>query len=268
MNAQAVIVERRYRTADHVVLPGLFSVGGLVGAGCAELVMWFGASPDQHVVVTMVVALMLVGAALPSRSRTIRWQRSEGRVRSADRAVAYARLARLRRAAGRRRNGGLDAVYLRDTLASSAAVAAIGFAACSMMMAIGRFVGDRLVGAFGAGPVLRSSGVLAAAGLGLALLRRTPAAAIVGCGMVGLGSRTRSRSCSAGRATFPVSTPGWGSRRWRRGIPGLSHRSAVHRAGGGAHHAAAGARAGRRLLRAHRRLRRGGERRHRTIWRS
>jgi hypothetical protein len=56
-----------------------------------------------------------------------------------------------------------------------------------MMMAVGRFAGDRVVGAFGAGTVLRGSGMFAAAGLGLALLIGTPIAAIVGCGMVGLG---------------------------------------------------------------------------------
>jgi fucose permease len=80
-----------------------------------------------------------------------------------------------------------SAVYLHDTLASSAALAAAGFAACSMMMAVGRFGGDRVVGVFGAAATLRASGALAAAGLGLALLVGTPIAAIVGCGMVGLG---------------------------------------------------------------------------------
>jgi hypothetical protein len=78
-------------------------------------------------------------------------------------------------------------VYLREALSSSAALAAAGFAACSMMMAAGRFGGDRLVARFGASTVLRASGAFATAGLGLGLLVGTPRAAIVGCGMVGLG---------------------------------------------------------------------------------
>src|SRR5262249_10947940 len=80
-----------------------------------------------------------------------------------------------------------SAVYLHDVLGSDAALAAAGFAACSMMMAIGRFGGDRVVGTFGAATVLRTSGTLAAAGLGLALLIGTPFAAVIGCAMVGLG---------------------------------------------------------------------------------
>jgi fucose permease len=54
-------------------------------------------------------------------------------------------------------------------------------------MAAGRFGGDRLVGRFGAVPVLRASGVGSAAGLTVALLAERPALAVVGCGAVGLG---------------------------------------------------------------------------------
>jgi fucose permease len=188
MNAQAVVVERRYARPIMSSFHGLFSVGGLVGAACAGLVIWLGASPVQHVVGTTIVALMLVGAALPSllsensggSGTEPAFARPTGRLRKLG-LLAFAALLT---------EGAMadwSAVYLRDSLASSAALAAGGFAACSMMMAVGRFAGDRVVGAFGAGTVLRGSGMFAAAGLALALLIGTPIAAIVGCGMVGLG---------------------------------------------------------------------------------
>jgi len=188
MNAQAVMVERRYARPIMSSFHGLFSVGGLVGAACAGLVMWLGALPVQHVVATTIVALMLVGVALPSllsesageRSTRPAFARPTGRLRQLG-LLAFAALLT---------EGAMadwSAVYLRDSLASSAVLAAGGFAACSMMMAVGRFAGDRVVGAFGAATVLRASAIFAAAGLGLALLIGTPIAAIIGCGMVGLG---------------------------------------------------------------------------------
>jgi hypothetical protein len=188
MNAQAVVVERRYARPIMSSFHGLFSVGGLVGAAGAGLVVWMGASPIQHVVGTTIIALALVGVALPSllseqsggSTAAPAFARPTGRLRKLG-LLAFAALLT---------EGAMadwSAVYLHDTLASSAALAAGGFAACSMMMAVGRFGGDRVVGALGAALVLRASGAFAAAGLGLALLIGTPIAAIIGCGMVGLG---------------------------------------------------------------------------------
>jgi fucose permease len=188
MNAQAVAVERRYRRPIMSSFHGLFSVGGLFGAACAGVVTWLGASPLQHVAGATLVALALVAAALPGLlldaiergAAGPAFARPTGRLRTLG-LLAFAALL----AEGAMADW--SAVYLRDVLASSAALAAAGFAACSMMMAVGRFGGDRVVGAFGAAPVLRASGSLAAAGLALALLLGTPIAAIIGCGMVGLG---------------------------------------------------------------------------------
>jgi fucose permease len=80
-----------------------------------------------------------------------------------------------------------SAVYLRDDLGASPALAGGGFAAFSLAMAVGRFSGDRLVARLGPGRLLRLSGGLAAAGLAAALLVGRPVAAILGAGVAGLG---------------------------------------------------------------------------------
>ena len=211
MNAQAVVVERRYARPIMSSFHGLFSVGGLVGAACAGLVIWLGASPLQHLVATTIVALMLVGAALPSllsersagSSTGPAFVRPTGRLRQLG-LLAFAALLT---------EGAMadwSAVYLHDSLASSAALAAGGFAACSMMMAVGRFGGDRVVGAFGAATVVRASGIVAAAGLGLALLIGTPIAAIIGCGMVGLGIANAIPILFSRAGNVPGIDPGMG----------------------------------------------------------
>jgi fucose permease len=79
------------------------------------------------------------------------------------------------------------AVYLRNVLQAEPGLAAAGFAAFSLMMAVGRLTGDRLVHYFGPVSLVRLSAALAAVGLGIALLIAQPLAAIIGFGCVGLG---------------------------------------------------------------------------------
>jgi len=211
MNAQAVAVERHYARPIMSSFHGLFSVGGLVGAACAGLVIWLGGSPAEHVVVTTIVALMLVAGSLgfllsersAGRGGRLAAARPIGRLRTLG-MLAFAALLT---------EGAMadwSAVYLHDELASSAALAAAGFAACSLTMAAGRFAGDRVVGALGAATVLRASGAVAAAGLGLALLIGTPAAAIIGCAMVGLGIANAIPILFSRAGNMPGVDPGLG----------------------------------------------------------
>jgi fucose permease len=80
-----------------------------------------------------------------------------------------------------------SAVYLEDSLATTSAVAATGFAVYSLTMAGGRLVGDRLTLRWGPSGLLVRCGLLASAGFGIALLIGQPAAAIVGFALLGAG---------------------------------------------------------------------------------
>jgi len=80
-----------------------------------------------------------------------------------------------------------SALYLRNELGASASVAAMGFGAFSLAMAVGRLTGDRYVHRFGRVTVMRVSAATAAVGLGTALILGRPVLAIVGFGCVGLG---------------------------------------------------------------------------------
>jgi fucose permease len=83
--------------------------------------------------------------------------------------------------------GDWSAVYLRDNLDTSAGFAAVGFAAFSGMMTLGRGTGDRLIRRFGVVPVVRACGVAATAGIAAALATPVPAVAVVGFAAFGAG---------------------------------------------------------------------------------
>jgi fucose permease len=83
--------------------------------------------------------------------------------------------------------GDWSAVYLRDNLGASAGFAALGFAAFSATMTLGRTVGDRLIRRFGVVPVIRACGLIATAGLALALATPAPAVTVAGLTAFGAG---------------------------------------------------------------------------------
>jgi MFS family permease len=82
---------------------------------------------------------------------------------------------------------GWSAVYLHDSVGTSAAFAALGYAAFSVMMALGRLTGDRLALRFGPVALVRGGGLLAAGGLAVALISADPVGALVGFALFGAG---------------------------------------------------------------------------------
>jgi len=220
MNAQAVALERQYGRPILSSFHGLFSLGGFAGAAIAGLAMSGGMGDRTHVTVT---ALVGAGAVASVLSWLVPSAGPAGRP-----GPVFVRPARALLGLGLLAFGGLlaegamadwSAVYLRDALATSPAVAAAGFTAFSLAMAAGRFGGDRLAAGLGPARLLRGSAALAAAGLGVALLIGRPAAAIVGFGLVGLGianvipilfsAAGRIRGVPAGTALAAVATTGY-----------------------------------------------------------
>jgi fucose permease len=83
--------------------------------------------------------------------------------------------------------GDWSAVYLRDNLSTSAGFAALGFAAFSVTMTVGRAVGDRLISRFGTVRLVRCCGLVAAAGLAGGLASDNSYATVAGLAVFGAG---------------------------------------------------------------------------------
>ena len=220
MNAQAVAVERRYQRSIMSSFHALWSLGGVVGAALSGLAMSLDALPARYLVATAIVAAAFVSGTLgwlvPSEPRR---DGAAHIVGPPSRRLLGLGLVAFLGLLAEGAMGDWSAVYLHDALGQSGAAAATGFAAFSLAMAVGRLWGDRLADGLGPRALLRASGAVAAAGLGVALIAGEPRVALAGFAAVGLGianiipvtfrSAGRVSDVPAGTALAAVATTGY-----------------------------------------------------------
>jgi MFS family permease len=201
LNDAGVRLEREARRALLSGLHAMYSLGALVGAvgGAALIAMGLGSA--EHFVLLAPVALflgLLVARDLPSE-RTAAGPRDAGRdglafalrwpIAALGLIAAAAALGLIAAAAAIAEGGVADwsGVFLRESLDIAVGGEALGFAALSLAMLIGRLSGDGLAQRFGPVAVGRGGTLLGAAGALAVCAARTPATAIFGFGILGLG---------------------------------------------------------------------------------
>lgn len=193
-NAQAITLQTRVGRPLMSSLHAMFSVGGLGGAGTCSLLMRAGLSGAASALLVMTALLSLV---VTQRARLV------GDL-SAVRSVADDSSSRRRRipplailvvgamtfALYLAEGAVLDwgAVFLHEARGYDVATAALGYAAFSVMMAIGRAFGDRVVARVGAATVVRGGALLAAVGFLTLVFAPASSLGLVGCALIGLGA--------------------------------------------------------------------------------
>jgi MFS family permease len=189
MNANAVVVERRAGRSIMSGIHGAWSAAllatSVVAAGAAALEL----SPGQHF---GAIALAVAVGSFPLLHRLLN---DGGQVASAEAsrdgtrtpwsaviplgAIGFCSFL------GEGSAHDWSAVYLRDGLGTTPAVAALPFAGFAIGMTASRLVADRLVIRFGAATVARVCGLAAAAGLGLGLVVTHPVVTVAGFTLLG-----------------------------------------------------------------------------------
>jgi len=220
MNAQGVAVEARYGRPIMSSFHGLWSVGGFAGALVGGLAAGAGIAPFPHLlgaaVVLVIAALIasrwLLPVAADAHSGAPAFARPT-------RALLGLGVVAFCSALGEGAMADWSAVYLHTSLATSAAFAAAGYAGFSLAMTAGRLSGDRLTHRFGPVVLVRAGGLLAAVGLGVALVVGRAGPAVAGFALVGAGlslvaplvySRAgRTPGVSAAAALAAVATMGY-----------------------------------------------------------
>ncbi|MGZ2355499.1 MFS transporter [Streptomyces sp. 372A] len=189
MNALGVEVENRLDKSIMSGLHGMWSVGALLGSAAGTVAAHAGTDARLHHLIAAVV-LTLLGLIV------CQWVfdlRSEPDEEPPPRFALPPKSALIIGAVGFcavfAEGASLDwsAVYLRDTLDSSAGLAAVATTAFALTMAIARIAGDRVVDRFGAVRTVRAGGVLATLGGVLVVTAPHVALAMCGFGMMGLG---------------------------------------------------------------------------------
>ncbi len=189
MNIQAVMVERKAKRSLMSGFHGMFSIGGIIGAGGVSLLLGVFSEPWQAATVVAVIALVLLLAAGPallpygndSGESTPLFVFPKGIILFIGLLCLFVFLA----------EGAIldwSAVYLISHTGASVATAGLGYAVFSVAMTIGRLTGDRLRSKFSDQVMLFSGGLVAAAGFMLAVLVPTTLMGLIGFMLVGLGA--------------------------------------------------------------------------------
>jgi fucose permease len=191
MNANAVAVERNVGRPIMSGIHGVWSAGLLAASGAAVMAAALDTSPLAHFgVVAAVIAAASVpalGSLLgPAAERAAGDATSDGGRDSIDwRAVLPLGVIGFCSFLGEGAMHDWSAVYLRETLGATSAVAALGFTGFALGMTCSRLVADGLIVRFGPRRVVRTGGLVAGFGLVAALAVRAPAAGIGGFTVLG-----------------------------------------------------------------------------------
>ncbi|AHF99568.1 major facilitator transporter [Halostagnicola larsenii XH-48] len=185
-NAQGVRIERGYPGQIMGSFHAMFSAGGLIGAGLGAVAAGIGLPVRAHFSLVggglLLSGLAISGWLLPKSesagtgptfalpSRTLVGFCAIGFCALFVEGVA----------------NDWSAVFLESATGAEASVAALGFAAFSSMMMVGRFLSDRAVETFGSHRFIRIAAVVSAAGLAITLVGET-LFSLFGFGLLGLG---------------------------------------------------------------------------------
>ena len=192
MNACGARLELGYGRPIMSSLHAGYSIAGLAGAGIGGISAWLGIPPLPTFIAAAIVLIVLGLLAgprvvIPPPLPPPDPHPPSTAPRSIRKIILVLGLLALCGQVGEGSAGDWSAVYLHVDLGSPPGAAAVALGAFSVTMAAGRLAGDRLAARFGPVRLVRVSGLVAGLGLAAGLLIGTPAAAIAGFALLGLG---------------------------------------------------------------------------------
>lgn len=190
MNAHGVEVEKAMRKPTMSRFHGMFSLGGMAGAGIGGLIASRGVTPLVHfavvaflcLIAVLIIRPMLLEADehVPAGGHRIPFKNMP-RVLLALSAIAFCILLS---------EGAMadwTAVYFHQVLRAGPGTAAAGYAVFSAAMAVFRLLGDLITARLGPLRTLRTGSLVAACGLFSALCMQAPGLALPGFAAAGAG---------------------------------------------------------------------------------
>jgi MFS family permease len=220
INTQAVGVEARYGRNIMASFHGLWSLAGFTAAGFGTFMIGNEIIPFRHFLIIAAVLFAGVAASfqylLPNEEK-----QSTGTPLFVRPDKALLQLGLLAFCCMICEGAMFDwsGIYFRKVVKAEAGMIGAGYTAFMLTMASGRFIADRIVHRFGFTTTIRLSGILIAAGLGIAVSFPYITTAITGFLIVGFGVSSvvplvysqagKSRTVSPGMALAAVSSIGF-----------------------------------------------------------
>ncbi|MCB0655316.1 MAG: MFS transporter [Saprospiraceae bacterium] len=188
MNTSASEIERQDQIKIMSICHGMWSLGGMIGAGTTAITLWLHVDPRLHMAVLSILILLVVVRvstvikALPDVFR------------GSNQAFVLPNVWLLLLIfIGFTVNIGegiafdWSAVYLRETLSASPSTAALAFTLFSCAMMLTRFTGDLLIARYSSKTLLTFGGILAGVAMILLVLAREPVFALGAYLLLGIG---------------------------------------------------------------------------------
>jgi MFS family permease len=212
INAQAVIVEQCYGRTIMSSFQALWSVGGLAGGFLTSAALGLGSIPALNLSCVGSLLLLLDLLCFSHLMRDPSWPEPESgkRFRLPGKALFSVAILTFIALFSEGVLQDWAAVYMRQVVAVPVWVAAVAYASYSTAMALGRFLGDRVVAFLGERFVMRLRGALIIVGLATALLVPSPVFAIAGFAVAGLGNSNLVPILFSAAGRDPVLGPGPG----------------------------------------------------------
>jgi MFS family permease len=190
MNAQGVEVEKRLEKPTMSRFHGMFSLGGMVGAGIGGIVAAHYIRPVIHFGVSALVYLVAIICVAPLLLRTdagVQRERHRVSLKKIPRALLALSAIGFCILLSEGAMADWTAVYLGQVLNAGAGTAAAGYSVFSAAMATFRFLGDLITSRLGPARTIRTGGVVAACGMMWALSAQSSAWAMPGFAAAGAG---------------------------------------------------------------------------------
>ncbi|WP_235533624.1 MULTISPECIES: MFS transporter [unclassified Roseateles] len=188
VNVEATEIERLSGRPLMSGFHGMFSLGGMAGAGLGSVAPALGLTAQGHLFLATGLGALAVLVASRAMLPVEPGAADEKRPLSIPRGPLL--LLGVLASMGLIAEGAIydwSVLFMKQERASEASTSALAFASFSGAMAVGRFGGDWVRARMPPTRLMRASGVLAAAGMVLALAVDSPVVALVGFAFVGLG---------------------------------------------------------------------------------
>ena len=197
VNTQGLLTEGIFRKPIMSSFHGAWSLAGFTGALIGLLMMNIGLPPRIHFAIVAVLLYVVIAfnyrqlvKTKPAKPQAVEADRKRSLIPKLNPALAWLGVIGFCSMVSEGIMFDWSGVYFKDVIKAPESLVILGYTSFMIMMASGRFIGDKVTARFGRKRVLQVSGVLISGGMYLAVFLPYVIPAAIGFMLVGLGVST------------------------------------------------------------------------------